>query len=186
MKRLFLLAAFSAACLAVAAQPYWNQHQRILPLRAPVGERPEFMDLNGDGRQDAVKSYIAGDVPILWLDEDGNMAEGALEGDTVNDCLLVDRDKDGAYDFIVKFADLTGNGVPDMQLILDYPVGGRRTPNFMYVFDDDKDGVLGEERPLGFLHRLQRQQHVPEDAPCLPGDGRPALPVGEPLPLLRL
>jgi hypothetical protein len=142
MKRLFLLAAFSAACLAAAAQPYWNQHQRILPLRAPVGERPEFMDLNGDGRQDAVKSYIAGDVPILWLDEDGNMAEGALEGDTVNDCLLVDRDKDGAYDFIVKFADLTGNGVPDMQLILDYPVGGRRTPNFMYVFDDDKDGVF--------------------------------------------
>ena len=142
MKRLFLSAVLVLTALSAAAQPYWNQKLRILPLRAPVGERPEFMDLNGDGRQDAVKSYIAGDVPILWLDEDGNMAEGALEGDTVNDCLLVDRDKDGTYDLIVKFADLTGNGVPDMQLILDYPVGGRRVPNFMYVFDDDKDGVF--------------------------------------------
>ena len=142
MKRYFLLAALLILPLAGLAQPYWNQKLKIMPLRAPVGERPEFMDLNGDGRQDAVKSYIRGDVPILWLDEDGNMKEGALEGDTVNDCLLVDRDKDGAYDFIVKFADLTGNGVPDLQLILDYPVGGRHVPNFMYVLDDDKDGVF--------------------------------------------
>lgn len=142
MKRSVLLAVLTLLSLTASAQQYWNQRLRILPLRAPVGERPEFMDLNGDGRQDAVKSYLAGDVPILWLDDDGNMAEADLEGDTVNDCLLVDRDKDGNYDLIVKFADLTGNGVTDMQLILDYPVGGRRTPNFMYVFDDDKDGVF--------------------------------------------
>ena len=63
MKRFILLAAFFLACLAASAQPYWNQHQRILPLRPPVGERPEFMDLNGDGKQDAVKSYISGDIP---------------------------------------------------------------------------------------------------------------------------
>ena len=142
MKRFFLFATLLILPLSGLAQPYWNQKLKILPLRAPVGERPEFMDLNGDGRQDAVKSYIKDDVPILWLDEDGNMKEGDREGDTVNDCLLVDRDKDGAYDLIVKFADLTGNGIPDLQLILDYPVGGRRTPNFMYVYDDDKDGVF--------------------------------------------
>ena len=142
MKKIILLAALLLPALAAPAQTYWNQRLKIIPFRAPVGENPEFLDLNGDGRQDAVKSYIADGIPILWLDDDGNMKEGALEGDTVNDCLLVDRDKDGAYDLIVKFADLTGNGVTDLQLIIDYPKFGRKNPNFMYVFDDDKDGVF--------------------------------------------
>ena len=133
---------FALTAILSYGQPYWNQNLKIQPLRPPVGENPEFMDLNKDGRQDAVKSYIAGGVPILWLDDDGNMKEGDLEGDTVNDCLLVDRDKDGKYDLVVKFADLTGNGVADMQLIMDYPVGKRTTKNHMFVLDDDKDRVF--------------------------------------------
>ena len=139
MRRLIPALLLFLATATAQGQAYWNQNLRIFPLRAPVGENPEFMDLNGDGRQDAVKSYIAGGVPILWLDDDGNMKEGDLEGDTVNDCLLVDRDKDGTYDLIVKFADLTGNGVTDMQYILDYPVGGRKTKNHMIVLDDVGD-----------------------------------------------
>ena len=131
-----------AAVAAGYAQPYWNQQLKILSLRPPVGENPVFMDLDGDGRQDAVQSFIAGGVPILWLDDDGNMKPGDLEGDTVNDCLLVDRDRDGTYDLVVKFADLTGNGVADMQLIMDYPVLGQKNPNHMFVFDDDGDGVF--------------------------------------------
>ena len=142
LKRILTLCGLALVSAALSAQPYWNQNLKIQPFRAPVGENPEFMDLNGDGRQDAVKSYIAGGVPILWLDDDGNMKEGDLEGDTINDCLLVDRDKDGAYDLVVKFADLTGNGVTDMQYILDYPVGDRRTKNHMIVLDDDGDGVF--------------------------------------------
>ena len=142
MKKIAALLLLLLAAVSVQAQPYWNQNLRIKPFRPPVGERPEFMDLNRDGRQDAVKSYIAGDVPILWLDDDGSMKEGDLEGDTVNDCLLVDRDRDGRYDLIVKFADLSGNGVADLQLILDYPVGNRKTKNHMFVFDDDGDGVF--------------------------------------------
>ena len=142
MKKLVILAAMLMFSLGASAQPYWNQQLQILPLRPPVGENPEFIDLNGDGRQDAVKSYIFNDVPILWLDDDGNMKEGDLEGDTVNDCLLLDRDKDGKYDLIVKFADLTGNGKADLQLIMDYALFGRKNPNLMFVFDDDKDGVF--------------------------------------------
>lgn len=134
--------ALLLSSLAASGQPYWNQNLKIIPFRAPIGENPEFMDLNGDGKQDAVKSYIAGGIPILWLDDDGNMKEGDLEGDTVNDCLLVDRDKDGTYDLIVKFADQTGNGAPDLQLIMDYPLNGQKNPNLMFVFDDDHDGVF--------------------------------------------
>ena len=143
MKHITLSLALLIACLQMAAQPYWNINTRIMPLRVPVGERPEFLDLNNDGRQDAVKSYIRGDIPILWLDEDGNMKAGDIEGDVVNDCLLVDRDKDGIYDLIVKHADQTGNGVADVQLVIDYPHCGKDGwINFMYVFDDDGDGVF--------------------------------------------
>ena len=142
MKKIIPAVTLLLLALPALGQSYWNQHLRIIPFRAPVGENPEFMDLNGDGRQDAVKSYISGGVPILWLDDDGNMEEGDLEGDPVNDCLLVDRDKDGNYDLIVKFADWTGNGRPDVQLILDYPVGGRKQKNHMFVIDDDGDGVF--------------------------------------------
>lgn len=133
---LLLLPAFTQA------RPYWNQRLYIKPLRVPVVENPEFLDLDGNGRQDAVRGVIAGGVPLLWLDDDGNMQDGDLEGDTVNDCLLVDRDKDGTFDLIVKFADLTGNGVTDMQMILDYPVPGHHVPNLMIVLDDDRDGVF--------------------------------------------
>ena len=143
MRRTIVLLVSSLVCLLAQAQPYWNQGNRIMPLRIPVGERPEFLDLNGDGKQDAVKSYIHGDIPIMWLDEDGNMAPGDTEGDTVNDCLLADRDKDGVYDLIVKFADQTGNGRADLQLIIDYPHGIHKdSRNYMYVFDDDGDGVF--------------------------------------------
>lgn len=141
MKKLLLMSALLLCALA-SARPYWNQRLYIMPLRVPVVENPEFLDLNGDGKQDAVRGEIAGGIPLMWIDDDGNMKNGDLEGDTVNDCLLVDRDKDGTFDLIVKFADLTGNGVTDMQLILDYPVPGHPTPNLMFVFDDDKDGVL--------------------------------------------
>jgi hypothetical protein len=142
MKRILLIAAIIAASAAASARPYWNNKLRIMPLRPPVGENPEFLDLNGDGKQDAVKAEFPGGVPILWLDDDGNMKQGDLEGDTVNDCLLVDRDCDGAYDLVVKFADINLDGKADLQLIMDYPVGQRTTPNHMFVFDDDGDGVF--------------------------------------------
>ncbi len=142
MKKFTAICAFLLLCLAAGAQGYWNQGKQIMPLRIPIGERPEFMDLNGDGHQDAVKSYIHGDIPLLWLDEDGNMMEGDREGDTVNDCLLLDRDKDGIYDLVIKYADQTGNGRADLQLIINYPHCGRNTRDFMYVLDDDDDGVF--------------------------------------------
>ena len=142
MRRLIPLFLSLSLAATTSGQSYWNQNLKLLPLRPPVGANPEFLDLNGDGRQDAVKSYIAGKIPLLWLDDDGNMKSGDLEGDTVNDCLLIDRNCDGKYDFIVKFADLTGNGSADMQLIMDYAIGGHPAKNHMFVFDDDQDGVF--------------------------------------------
>ena len=117
-----MLLALPATGQEEGAKTYWNariplQSYRIPP--APVGYQPEFLDLNGDGRQDAVKTITRDSLAVLWLDDDGNMKPGDTEGDLVNDCLLVDRDRDGIYDLIVKHVDLNGNGKADAQLILD-------------------------------------------------------------------
>ncbi len=130
MNRILLTFAALLCAVSVFAQEsdknYWNQEIQIAPLRIPlppIDFEPEFLDLNGDGKQDAVKSILRENVPILWLDDDGNMKDGDMEGDTVNDCLLIDRNNDGKYDFIIKHADLDDDGKADIQFIFDYCVG---------------------------------------------------------------
>ena len=62
---------------------FWNANIPLLSYRippAPAGYRPEFLDLNGDGKQDAVKTVTRDDIPVLWLDDDGNMKEGTRKG----------------------------------------------------------------------------------------------------------
>ena len=53
MKRFILTVTFALAALQAFSQDYWNQNTRIMPLRIPVGENPEFLDLNGDGLIDS-------------------------------------------------------------------------------------------------------------------------------------
>lgn len=149
-KNLLMLALLPFAALVCNAQDYWNNGTQLQPFRFPMfpsDARIEALDLNGDGTQDGIKSVIHGDIPVLWLDDDGNMRNGDAEGDFVNDCILVDRNKDGKYDFIVKHVDLNDDGVADMQIILDYPVGKQwpkewNSPHYMVVIDEDRDGVF--------------------------------------------
>jgi hypothetical protein len=132
---------------------YWNFKTTLNPYRLPpppIGFTPRREDLNGDGKPDAIFSMTHSGVPVLWLDENGNMEWDDLEGDTANDCLLIDRNKDGVYggqgDLIIKWVDNDGDGKADMQLVVDYP--DVRTddvwPNghYMWVIDTDKDDIF--------------------------------------------
>lgn len=132
---------------------YWNLRTQLMPLRLPPpppGYKPEYLDLNGDGKPDAIKSVTHNDIPILWLDDDGNMKEGDLEGDMVNDCLLIDRNKDGIYggqgDLIIDWVDTDGDGKADMQIVVEYPKErtGEVWPNghYMIMLDLDHDNVF--------------------------------------------
>lgn len=132
---------------------YWNLRTQLTPLRLPPpppGYKPENLDLNGDGKPDAIKSVTHNDIPILWLDDDGNMKEGDLEGDMVNDCLLIDRNKDGIYggqgDLIIDWVDTDGDGKADMQIVVEYPKErtGEVWPNghYMIMLDLDHDNVF--------------------------------------------
>ena len=132
---------------------YWNQKLQIEPFRLPlppVGYQVEYIDLNGDGKPDAIKSVTVNDTPILWLDDDGNMKEGDIEGDMINDCLLIDRNKDGIYggqgDLIIDWVDTDDDGKADMQIVIEYPKKntGEVWPNghYMIMRDLDKDNIF--------------------------------------------
>ena len=134
-------------------QKYWNQKLQIEPFRLPlppVGYQVEYIDLNGDRKPDAIKSVTVNDTPILWLDDDANMKEGDIEGDMINDCLLIDRNKDGIYggqgDLIIDWVDTDDDGKADMQIVIEYPKKntGEVWPNghYMIMRDLDKDNIF--------------------------------------------
>ena len=145
--------AVSAAQALPYDQKYWNQKLQIEPFRLPlppVGYQVEYIDLNGDGKPDAIKSVTVNDTPILWLDDDGNMKEGDIEGDMINDCLLIDRNKDGIYggqgDLIIDWVDKDDDGKADMQIVIEYPKKntGEVWPNghYMIMRDLDRDNIF--------------------------------------------
>ncbi|MDE8697806.1 hypothetical protein PZH42_27505, partial [Bacteroides cellulosilyticus] len=102
------------------------------------------------GKPDAIKTVTHNNIPILWLDDDGNMKDGDLEGDMVNDCLLIDRNRDGIYggqgDLIIDLVDTVGDGKADMQIVIEYPKErtGVVWPNghYMLMLDLDHDNVF--------------------------------------------
>lgn len=116
----------------------------------PVGYQPQYVDLTGDGKPDAIKSETTNRTPVLWLDDDHDMKAGDMEGDTDNDCLLIDRNKDGRYgfwgDLIIDWIDSDNDGKADMQVAIEYPdsLPGKAWPNghYMWVLDTDHDGIF--------------------------------------------
>ncbi|MBQ8521414.1 MAG: heparinase II/III family protein [Bacteroides sp.] len=147
---LFILPTVQTNAQSITEKPYWNLHTHLMPLRlppAPTGYIPTYIDLNKDGKLDGIKSITHKDVPILWLDDDGNLKKDDLEGDMVNDCLLIDRNKDGVYggcgDLIIDWVDEDGDGKADMQIVLDYPAEEKKDgAHYMIVRDLDRDNVF--------------------------------------------
>ena len=60
---------------------YWNLRTQLTPLRLPPpppGYKPENLDLNGDGKPDAIKSVTSQRYTNLWVDDDGNMKKWGI------------------------------------------------------------------------------------------------------------
>ena len=136
-----------------ASEEYWNVQTCLTPMRLPpppAGYRIEYLDLNKDGKPDGIKSMTHNGYPVLWLDDDGTMAEGDVEGDCINDCLLIDRNKDGFYggqgDLIIDWVDTDNDGKADMQFVIEYPKVRTEEvwPNghYMIMLDLDQDNVF--------------------------------------------
>ena len=148
---LFLLIPLSF--YAQQGNAYWNNKLQIVPFRfppPPVGYQPKHVDLDGDGKPDAIYSITRDSIPIVWIDDDGDMTWTDLEGDTKNDCLLIDRNRDGIYggqgDLIIDWVDTDNDGKADMQIVVEYPETKTDEvwPNghYMIVMDLDKDNIF--------------------------------------------
>lgn len=130
---------------------YWNANTLLIPYRlppAPAGYKPTYIDLDGD--PDILRTVTANGIPVQWIDDDDDMQYGDLEGDTDNDCLMIDRNKDGVYggygDLIIDWVGEDEDGNPAMQVVVDnIPEANRmKTGNghYMWVVDTDKDDVF--------------------------------------------
>lgn len=132
---------------------YWNEKTLLIPYRLAPGaadQKPTYIDLDGDGDPDVLRTVTTNGIPVQWIDDDDDMQYGDLEGDTDNDCLMVDRNKDGIYggygDLIVDWVGEDDEGNPAMQVVVDniaeknriYPNNG----HYMWVIDTDKDNIF--------------------------------------------
>jgi len=131
---------------------YWNSNTKLLPFRlppAPPGTKIEYVDLDKDGDPDLLKTF-SGSFPVMWVDDDDDMKYGDTEGDTDSDCLMIDRNKDGKYgsysDLNIDWNDTDGDGVADMQVVVDNPSEDQKNKadggHYMWVLDTDKDQVF--------------------------------------------
>ena len=120
-----------------------------MPL-PPPGFKPKLEDLNGDGKPEAIYSMTGDSVPILWIDDDRDMKWTDIEGDMDNDCLLIDRNKDGIYggdgDLVIDWVDSDNDGKASLQIVMDYPAVHATevwpNGNVMILLDTDKDNIF--------------------------------------------
>jgi hypothetical protein len=141
--------------LFVSAQThYWNEKTQLIPWRLPLvsdSRDIEYIDLDKDDDPDILKTTILDGIPIMWIDDDDDMKYGDLEGDQDNDCLLVDKNRDGKFagpmDLCIDWTDTNNDGIADVQLLV---INGEiNTRSFfdwksdvMYMIDfGEKDGI---------------------------------------------
>ncbi len=135
------------------AIPWWGTGSALNPLRVPPppkGAKIEYFDLNGDGKPDMLRTILPNGMGVQWIDDDGDMKIGDLAGDTDNDCVMIDRNRDGQYggygDFIVDWNDTDGDGKADMQVVVDNVPEDKKFSHggghYMWVLDTDKDDIF--------------------------------------------
>ncbi len=159
MKKITLILLVTAFAFNAQAQSdksektYWNEGSQLVSYRLPpppIGYKPTFIDLDNDGDPDVLRSITYKDIPVQWIDDDDDMKWTDLEGDTDNDCLMIDRNRDGKYgsygDLIIDW--ISADGVKaDLQVVVENdaeenklkPWGGG---HFMWMIDTDNDNVF--------------------------------------------
>lgn len=135
-------------------QTHWGTETLLNPYRLPPiapGTKPTFTDLDKDGDPDVMRYVTANGFPVQWIDDDDDMKWTDLEGDTDNDCLMVDRNKDGQYgswgDIAIDWNDTNGDGRADMQVLTEYAPAEKKNEvsgpgHIMITLDTDHDGIF--------------------------------------------
>lgn len=130
---------------------YWNANKVLNPYRLPFNSGPvEYVDLDGDGDPDVLKTIVNG-KPVQWIDDDDDMMKGDMEGDLDSDCLMIDRNGDGQYghygDVVVDWVDNDQDGDADIQVYADYAREDQKDATWgpghlMINIDTDDDNIM--------------------------------------------
>ena len=148
------LIAFSLLPFTAFSQKngYWNYNTQLTPWRVPFPMNNHYrqVDLDNDGDPDLIYSFINDSIPVIWIDDDDDMKASDFEGDIDNDCILIDRNRDGIYagpeDLSIDWCDEDGDGIADIQMVAQNgPVSNRYyfdfNTEFMVFIDKEKDNV---------------------------------------------
>jgi hypothetical protein len=143
---------FTTSCYSQNIQTYWNKNIPLISLRIPPDSagRIKYIDLDNDGDPDVLRTFSRNNTPVQWIDDDDDMKYGDIEGDMDNDCLMIDRDKDGKFkdgnELIIDWNDTDNDGKADMQLVAEYVTDKDRSKlgkgHYMWVIDTDKDNIM--------------------------------------------
>jgi hypothetical protein len=156
-----MLRTASVILIAICCLPYCCVRAQVTqqasvslltPFRLSLpepGKPVEYIDLDGDGDPDVLRTSTLHNIPVQWIDDDDDMQEGDPEGDMDSDCLMIDRNKDGRYgsghDLIIDWNDEDGDGQPDMQVVADnagLDDRGRFHAHYVWVLDTDHDQIF--------------------------------------------
>lgn len=153
VKILFFIIAIICGSSIIAQTKYWNEKTKLITWRIPITADKSnitYEDIDGDGKPEIIRTTILDNIPIIWIDDDGDMEYGDLEGDTDNDCLLVDLNKDGIFggpeDISIDWVDTDNDGIADIQFVIsngksDARYGYDFTSDYMCVIDIEKDDI---------------------------------------------
>ena len=156
MRKYIFLSVFICLPFSMMGQipkSYWNSNIPLNSYRippAPAGSKIKFTDLDKDGDPDMLETLTINNTPIRWIDDDDDMKWTDKEGDTDNDCLMVDRDKDGRFgsynDLVIDWNDTNKDGKADMQVVVDYVAKDNKLAwgpgHYMWVLDTDLDNIF--------------------------------------------
>jgi hypothetical protein len=142
----------SLFCSGQSGKSYWNTNIPLLSYRLPpdTAGRFKYLDLDNDGDPDVLQTFTRKNTPVQWIDDDDNMKNGDMEGDLVNDCLMINRDKDGKYgsynDLVIDWNDSNDDGRADMQVVASYVSKTSKNAwgpgHYMWVLDTDLDNIF--------------------------------------------
>lgn len=159
MKLLFLLCLVVFLKIDTYAQIHNKQEGQCWNVRLsitshglpppPIAYTSTYIDLDNDGDVDVIKSATANNIVIAWIDDDDDRKDGAIEGNTDSDCLLVDRNGDGRYgalgDLVIDWIDNDKDNKANIQ-VADYPAEEKEAvwPNghYLWMLDTDKDNIF--------------------------------------------
>lgn len=148
MRKIFFSLGFLFSLTFSYAQQYDLTHSLLRSFNPDFSSEIKQIDLDHDGDPDLIQTMLFDSIPAYWIDDDDDMTDSDREGDMDNDCLIIDRNRDGIFagpgDLSLDWVDRNNDGIADMQVVVENSNPQITnywdwSSNYMWIIDDEKD-----------------------------------------------